>query len=65
MTPISWAAKTGQTEIVKFLAPLTANSNSPIKDGTTPIYWAAKNGHIEIVKVLASLTANPNQTLVH
>ena len=48
------------TEIVKILAPLTDNPNSPHKDGRNPIYWAAFRGHTEIVKILAPLTDNPN-----
>ena len=48
------------TEIVKILAPLTDNPNSPTKWGDTPIYLAASNGHTEIVKILAPLTNNHN-----
>ena len=59
-TPIYCAAKNGQTEIVKILAPLTDNSNAPSENGDTPIYWAACFGHTEIVKILAPLLDNPN-----
>ena len=50
-------------EIVKILAPLTYNPNSPndtdmVND--TPIHKAAFYGHTEIVKILATLTDNPN-----
>ena len=59
---IYMAAKEGNTEIVKILAPLTDNPNAaPVwNDGQTPIYWAAVRGHTEIVKILAALTDNPN-----
>ena len=58
---IYWAAFTGHIEIIKILAPLTDNPNTPDKHGKTPIYWAAQNGHIEIVNILATLTDNPNR----
>ena len=47
-------------EIVKILAPLTENPNSPSKTGMTPIHWAADCGHIDVIKILTSLTENPN-----
>ena len=59
-TPIYCAAKNGQTEIVKILAPLTDNPNAPDNKGWTPIHEVASSGHTEIVKILAPLTANPN-----
>ena len=49
-----------ETEIVKILAPLTDNPNTPDKDGDTPIHHAALEGHTEIIKILAPLTDNPN-----
>ena len=61
---IYMAAKEGNIEIVKILAPLTDNPNAaPVwNDGQTPIYWAAVRGHTEIVKILAPLTDNPNSS---
>ena len=59
-TQISRAALNGHTEIVKILAPLTDNPNTPERNGRTPIYKAAWKGHTEIVKILASLTDNPS-----
>ena len=53
------------TEIVKILAPLTDNPNSPDNDGDTPIYMAARKGHTEIVKILASFTDSPNSPEIH
>ena len=47
-------------EIVKILAPLTNDPNSPDQNGITTIHLAACGGHSEIVKILASLTDNPN-----
>ena len=48
------------TEIVKILAPLTDNPNTPNAYGSTPIHEAANNGYTEIIKILAPLTNNPN-----
>ena len=48
------------TEIIKILAPLTDNPNTPNDYGDTPISWAAYKGYTEIVKILVSLTDNPN-----
>ena len=45
-TPIHSAARRGYTEIIKILAPLTANPNAPDMHGYTPIYlakWAYRN----------------------
>ena len=54
-TPINNAAKNGHTEIVKILAPLMNNPNTPARlNGETPIYVAARNGYTEIVKILAN-----------
>ena len=50
----------GHTEIVKILAPLSNNHDSPGKNGETPINEAANYGHTEIVKILCPLTDNPN-----
>ena len=47
-------------EIVKILAPLIVNPNTPDNLGWTPIHEAANYGHTKIVKILAPLTANPN-----
>ena len=60
MCPIHWAACWRHREIVKILAPLTANPNAPNNNGYTPIGAAVLFGHTEIVKILAPLTDNPN-----
>ena len=48
------------TKIIKIIAPLMDNPNSPNASGSTPILFSALNGHTEIVKILAPLTSNPN-----
>ena len=63
-SPIIWATKEGSNkEIVKILAPLMVNPNTPDTNGSgyTPIHYAAENyADVEIVQFLASLTDNPN-----
>ena len=60
-TPIHHAVISGNTEIVKFLAPLmVGDPNIPNKGGWTPIHSAAIHNHLEIIKILAPLTSNPN-----
>ena len=56
-TPIYRAASFGDTEIVKILAPLTDNPNSPNKDGKTPSS-ATKNA--EIQRYLKSINTSKN-----
>ena len=50
----------GHLEIVKILAPLAENPNTPDSEGLTPIHWAAIKGYLEIIKTLAPLSDNPN-----
>ena len=59
-TPIFYAAKNGDVEIVEFLASLTDEPNVPDMSGDTPIHNAAKNGHVDVIRVLAGLVDNPN-----
>ena len=60
-TPIHHAVISGNTEIVRFLAPLlVGDPNIPNKGGWTPIHSAAIHNHLEIIKILAPLTLNPN-----
>ena len=50
-TPLGWAARTGQTEMVEYLlgegAPLTA----PF-EWATPLAWARRRNHTDVVSVL-------------
>ena len=57
-TPILYAARDGNIEIIRFLIPLADNPNDPQNQGVTPIQAAAANGDLEIVKILASLKNN-------
>ena len=52
---ICCAVRDGDAEIVKILAPLTDNPNTPNEDGNTPINVAELKGFTEIVKILTPL----------
>ena len=59
--PIQTATSKGCTEIIRILAQIMKNPNSPNpNDGWTPIQMAASKGYTEIIKILAPLTKNPN-----
>ena len=42
----------GHLEIIKFLAPLTDNPNSPCKDGKTPLHVAAEKGYLKVCEAI-------------
>ena len=54
------AAAKGRTEIVKVLAPLLANPNTPSDDNFTPFGIAASNGHLDVVRILAPFVDDIN-----
>ena len=55
------AAGTNHLDLMKVLAPLLKNPNSPIHpNALTAIHAAAWKGHANIIKYLAPLTENPN-----
>ncbi|KAA8641770.1 uncharacterized protein ATNIH1004_010709 [Aspergillus tanneri] len=52
-TPLSWAAESGQTNIVELLlARNDVDVNCEDKDGRTALSWAAGRGHKDVVKLL-------------
>ena len=51
-------SRKGHVEVVRLLAELGANVETPDNDGATPAYIAAQKGHVEVVRVLAELGAN-------
>ena len=63
-TPLAWAARGGQNEVVGVLLErLDVNPNkADTKYGRTPLSWAAGIGHEEVVKALLGREdLNPNQ----
>ena len=62
-TPILNASEMGNLDVIKSLAPLIENPNSPPdKEGFTPIHLAVLNENSDIVRFLAPLTENPITT---
>ena len=44
--------------MIRVLAELGADVNTPIDDGATPVFIAAQNGHVDAIRVLKELGAN-------
>jgi ankyrin repeat protein len=54
-----WAAQEGRVDVIKILAKLGADINSPNNNGVTPITIAAGEGHLDvIIKVLYKFGAD-------
>ena len=58
-TPIGVAVRNGRADIIKILAPLSTNPNTPCR-GWTQIYRATVIGDIEVIRALIPWTENPN-----
>lgn len=59
-TALIWAARNGQTEIVRLLLDGGANVNAITKDGFTALVHAIDNGHQETAHLLLERGADPN-----
>jgi ankyrin repeat protein len=51
-TPLSWAAESGQREVVELLLEKGANPTSKDYSGQTSLHYAAKAGHNAVVSLL-------------
>ena len=60
LTPIFFAAKSGNSELIKYLVSKGANTNARSGYGATPLMYAVGNNHLEATKTLISLRANVN-----
>jgi ankyrin repeat protein len=63
MTPLMWAAYSGQKNIVEFFLDQGAGQTvhpMPTRFCQTPLHLAAQQGHVEVVKVLLSQKVNVN-----
>ena len=55
-----FAAKHGQSAVVKYLLEQGVNPNAPQHENQTPLHWSAFNGHLNCVKLLIGAGANPS-----
>jgi ankyrin repeat protein len=60
LTPLFFAAKSGNPELIKYLVSKGASVNSRSNYKTTPLMHAASAGQIETAKMLISLRADVN-----
>jgi hypothetical protein len=61
MTPLNWAAHSGQLEMVRELLNKGAKVDPVDKKGQSPLMFAAGNGHLEIVQELLKHGADVNR----
>ena len=51
-SPLHFAARTGQIEVVENILEKEANEKNPKDDnGLTPFHWAAQNGNLDICQL--------------
>jgi ankyrin repeat protein len=62
-TPLHWAARVDDVELVKMLLRAGARADSPNRYGSTPLELAAVNGNAEIIDLLLKAGADPNSAL--
>ena len=64
LTPIMWAAASGEINAVMFLMQNDASVNETAfsKSGETALHFACNNGHYRLVRLLLDLGANVNAT---
>ncbi len=63
LTPMFFAAKSGNCELIEYLDSKRANVNDRSAFGATPLMYAVDNNQLEAVKTLISLGANVNATM--
>ena len=62
ITPLSWAAITGQLEAAELLLSVGADINATNRDGATALHSAAFLGHLSVVELLVSNKIEINAT---
>ncbi len=63
LSPIFFAAKSGNSELIEYLASKRANVNARSGFRATPLMYAVSNNHLEATKTLISLGANVNAVM--
>jgi len=63
LTPMFFAAKGGNSELIEYLASKWANVNARSAFGATPLMYAVDSNHLEATKTLISLGSNVNATM--
>lgn len=60
LSAIHFAARSGNAELIKYLASKGADINAKTYYGATPLMYAVSSGHLEAAKALIALHANVN-----
>ncbi len=63
LSPIFFAAKSGNSELIKYLCSKGEQVNARTAFGATPLMYAVDNNHLEAVKTFISLRANVNTAM--
>jgi len=58
-TALSYAAMTGDLDLLRILALSNADVNSSCQDGATPLHFAVLNQHLDMTQFLLNQGANP------
>lgn len=61
--PMHFAAQSGNSALIKYLASKRGNVNAQSYYGVTPLMFAVSNGHLNATKMLIALRANVNATM--
>ena len=60
---VHMAAKSGNSELIKYLASKKVSVNAQTYFGVTPLMYAVSGGHLDATKMLLLLRANVNKTM--
>jgi len=63
LTPMFFAAKSGNCELIRYLHSKRADVNARSSYGATPLMHAAEGNHLEAVKMLIAMGARVNATM--